>query len=204
MKAMSMPPSDPRIRQMNDAQWLFCYFNQLEDEKEEAEAAKAKIDYLTWFINYEMAKSVSEHNQANKRSESGNQGPRYQTHDIHRNSEFDREALAASKGYSPDSGLTVDEFLAELEAKKENKEVDFINDSFDDLLASGEFREVVDATQGVGNPNEHIDDFITRALEFEEYLHEHEKGSSFNVPESMKNESVIDDDDLDIFEVDDE
>lgn len=216
MKALGMPPSDPRARQMNDAQWLFCYFNQMEDEKEEADSWKARFDYLTWFINFDMAKRVSEQTSLNEKA-SGNQGPRYVKQDLHNNTSFEREALAAAKGYDPSSGLTVDEFFEQLNADK-SKEPDIINDSFEDLLASGEFNEVVDVTQGVGNPNESADDFITRALMLEAQLIENDQSqhpigieeehlrinnsSSFNAPTSEENQYTIDDSDLDIFEVD--
>lgn len=210
MKAMSMPPSDPRVRQMNDAQWLFCYFNQLEDEKEESESWKARLDYLTWFINPDMAKRVSETNEQNKASnQSGYQGPRYQKSDLHTSSDFEKETFAAMKGYDPESGLTVDEFIAELESNS-NKEPDIMNDSFDDLLTSGEFREVADPTQGIGNPGESLDEFVYRALMLEEEMlrreaenkSEDNNTGSFNVPKDKEAESEDYDLDLDVFEVD--
>ncbi|MDF2533960.1 MAG: hypothetical protein K0R18_117 [Bacillales bacterium] len=216
MKAIGMPPSDPRVRQMNDAQWLWCYFNQIEDEKEEAENWKARFDYLTWFINYDMAKSVSDHNEKNKATDKkGTQGPRYKVEDLHRSSDFEKEAYAATKGYDPEDGLTVDEFIEQLQSNKQGREADIVNDSFEDLLASGDFSEVMDATQGVGNPNETLDDFITRALMLEEHLEDkaieineenlrHNNGNSFNGPPTSENHHTIDDDDLDIFEVDDD
>lgn len=190
MKAIGLPPSDPRVRQMNDAQWLWCYFNQLEDEKEEAEKWKDRFDYLTWFINPEMAKSVHEE-QARNSSDS-----KYKQEGVHKNADFELEMKAALLGYNPASGLTVEEFLAQYENKNkqqneteekenqtENKEIDIMSDSFEDLIANGGFVEVVDATQGVGNPYESLDDFLDRVFAFEEQLMKEEAKKHFGEDE---------------------
>lgn len=221
MKAIGLPPSDPRFRQMNDAQWLWCYFNQMEDEKEEAEAWKSRFDYLTYFINYEMAKSVHE-SQANSSRTS-----KYTQEGLHKNTEFELEMKASNLGYDPASGLTVEEFFEQLNSEKEEqqeREPDLMNDSFDDLLASGGFTEVSDHEQGVGDAGQHIDDFLEKVFDLEEQfaLENQQLYNGEDEPigideddwkQLTSNQSDVehqninqdnDDFDLDIFEVDDE
>lgn len=188
MKAIGLPPSDPRVRQMNDAQWLWCYFNEVEDEKEEADNWKARFDYLTYFINFDMAKSVHEAEGTKKKKS------KYTTNGLHSNADFDKEIKAASLGYEPSSGLTVDEFLAQHEKGKSDS-VDIANDSFEDLLASGEFVEVADHTQGIGNKNEDLDDFLDRAFEYENYLVEQDRQRMA----AKDSDLPIDENDWDIF-----
>lgn len=173
MKAIGMPPSDPRMREMNDAQWLWCYFNQMEDEKDEADSWKARFDYLTYFINFEMAQSVHDSVEQNKTS-------KYKQDGLHGNSEFDSEIRAASLGYEPSSGLSVQEFLDNYQNKKKNEPADIMNDSFEDLLASGAFVEVSDHEQGIGNKNEHVDDFLERAMALQQDIVENNQYN--NVP----------------------
>lgn len=155
---------------MNDAQWLWSYFNIQEDEKEEEESWKNRLDYLTWFINPEMAKSVHEQEAKSKRKDSRPIGSNTHRADeaVFQSDEFALEAKAASMGYNPESGLTPREFiLKQNEENKETKEIDIMNDDFDTLIASGEFKEVVDLSNGAGDPYETFDDFLYRAQHFE-------------------------------------
>lgn len=211
MKAIGLPPSDPRVRQMNDAQWLWCYFNEMQDQKDEADAWKSRLDYLTYFINYEMAKSVHETEGARKDS-------KYQQEGLHKNTVFEKEMKAATLGYTPESGLTVDEFLEQHENKKTTP--DLMNDSFEDLLASGGFVEVADAELGIGNKNESLDSFLDRAFAMQEQLIEKQQykedipigideqdWEDLNNPANNRShEEILQEDidnlDLDIFDVD--
>lgn len=58
MKATGSLPTDERVKKMNDQQWLWYYLNILEDERLEEEKWKARLDYIGWWINPELAKSV--------------------------------------------------------------------------------------------------------------------------------------------------
>jgi hypothetical protein len=224
MKAIGLPPSDPRISQMNDAQWLWCYFNLEQDETEEAEERKALADYLSWFINPEMAQRVHEETQMEKQNEQ-----RYQKEHLHKNSAFDLEMQAINLGYDPSSGISAEEFLAQKRAESnQNRDVDIANDSFDDLLASGMFEEVQEREdpKGAGNPHETFEDFMDRVMFLGDHIDDVSKqdapiGIGPEDVEEMRenarrdlnnenqessepeNEYEIDDDDLDIFDIDD-
>lgn len=165
MKAFRTPPTDPRMKEMNEAQWLWSYFNIQEDEKEDEESWKNRLDYLTWFINPEMAKSVHEQEARAKKKDSRPIGSNEFRADeaVFQSDEFEIEAKAATLGYNPESGLTPREFLIQKQSEmKKEKEVDIINDDFETLLASGEFTEVIDTSKGAGDPFETFDDFISR------------------------------------------
>lgn len=178
MKAIGLPPSDPRMRQMNDAQWLWCYFNQVEDEKIEADTWKSRFDYLTYFINFDMAKSVHDSAESDRTRSS-----KYQKEGLHKNTAFEMEMRAASLGYDPADGLSIEEFLNNHQNKNKDQDepIDITTASVEELLASGEFTELADHGQGVGNPNEYVDDFLERAFEFGDSIADKD---SFDIDES--------------------
>lgn len=171
MKAIGILPSDPRTRQMNDAQWLWSYFNLVQDDNEEEEAWKARIDYLGFYVNYDMAKSVMEHEEQKKNNKSGvsysEDGNQLVRTGVYNSSDFDMEAKAAAMGYDPESGLTPEEFVRNYhEQQNQNKDIDIVNDDFDALLNSGQFTVIAESDSSVGNRFESAEDFIARAQGF--------------------------------------
>jgi len=58
MKAVGALPTESRIQKMNDQQWLWYYLNILKDSEEDEKVWKTRFDYLGWFINPKLAKSV--------------------------------------------------------------------------------------------------------------------------------------------------
>jgi len=59
MRATSALPTEDRVKKMNDVQWLWYYLNIVKDDEESDIGDKNKIEYLTYFINPEMAKGVA-------------------------------------------------------------------------------------------------------------------------------------------------
>ena len=235
MKAIGLPPSDPRVSQMNDAQWLWCYFNEMEDYKEDSEKWRDRLDFISWFINPEMAKSVREQRPQEREKKTKRE---YKKEGVHNSSVFEKEVKAASLGYDPEKDGSVDEFLSkfnneniqEEKIQEPPQEVDILNGSFEDLLNSGEFSEVVDVSQEVGDPHEHEDDFLTRAMMFQEDIENRERiareSKMKDTPVGLTEEEINelnnernsseeegylkytspdeDDDDLDFFDLDDD
>lgn len=188
MKAIGMPPSDPRIRQMNDAQWLWCYMNAKQDEEEEEKMWKTRLDYIGWYIDPERAKSVMEEDE--RAEEDNNQ--RVQKEGVYNNDEFNAEAKAAELGYDPSSGLTPEEYLQQLNGKKEEKEVDIINDDFDTLLASGQFVNVTNADNSVGNSRESESDFLSRVTDMQDFANQSfDMIASDNTPIGLEEDDFI-------------
>lgn len=172
MKAIGMPPSDSRIRQMNDAQWLWSYLNVIEDEKIEEETWKARLDYLGFYVNPELARSVMEQDeQMNKRNKNGvgysENGDQLVRTGVYNSSDFSAEAKAASLGYDPESGLSPTEFIKNYyEQQSRNVDIDVLNDDFDDLLNSGQFTVIAESDSSVGDRFESAEDFLARAQGF--------------------------------------
>lgn len=201
MKATRMPPSDKRVSQMNDVQWLWSYLNIQKDEEEEEDVWTARLDFLAFFINPEAAKKVIEHRNMIK----GNKKSNFSQEAVYANTEFEKEIIASRFGYDPSCGLTVDEFLQQYRENKIKPSGDIMNDSFDDLLSGGEFEEIPDTSLEAGNAHESMDEFLFRAMNVKEFvdLENKKNNSDLNNPEIKKAlyENGFTEDDLDIFDV---
>jgi len=58
-------PTEQRVKDMNDYQWLWYWYNMQEKVTEDEELEKAKRDYLCMFINPELWKHIREHENKN-------------------------------------------------------------------------------------------------------------------------------------------
>lgn len=195
MKAFAMLPNDPRIRDMNIFQWLWCYYNLVEDDKEDQEVSKIHFDRLAFITNPEVAKSVFEYEERmiakgrNGKKDSrpiGGGSFRSDEAVYQSKNEFDLEIEAATKGYDPSCGLTAKEFLEKLNS---NKELDVMNDSFEDLLNSGQFHEVPDTSAGAGDPFETSDDFLARVEHFRFMAENEIEVDNEDVPQDLETKS---------------
>lgn len=65
MKATGALPTEDRVKKMNKTQWLWYYYNLKQSEKKKREEMDDIIEYLTFFINYDMAKSVRDKKNKN-------------------------------------------------------------------------------------------------------------------------------------------
>lgn len=193
-----MPPSDPRLRQMNDAQWLWCYMNAMQDKEEEEKMWKTRLDYVGWYIDPERAKSVMEEDEAAAEAENNNTNKTIIKEGVYNNDDFMLEAQAAKLGYDPSSGLTPAEFIQQhLESQKQDQNVDIMNDDFDKLLASGEFVNVTNADNSVGNRKESESDFLSRVASFQDFADESFKTIGDPIP-NMDTPIGLEEDDLHI------
>lgn len=66
MRTFGLLPSSPDIRDMNDAQWLFCYLNIVKDEEEEEIMWKTRAKYHGMFINPEAVIKTEEFEKTGK------------------------------------------------------------------------------------------------------------------------------------------
>ncbi len=60
MQEVKALPTEQRVKDMNDYQWLWYWYNMKETINEEEELEKAKRDYLCMFINPELWKHIRE------------------------------------------------------------------------------------------------------------------------------------------------
>ena len=123
---------------MSDLQWLWCYYNIVEDEKEEELKWKSRLDYLGWWVNPQLAKSVMEAEKKEENKSKSSFGD-------------DPEPYDPSKEIV--EGDTAVSTTFEDELKRALAEAGIEED----------FTELPDS-QNVGDANESKDDFIARVM----------------------------------------
>lgn len=159
---------------MSDLQWLWSYFNILEDEKEEELKWKARLDYIGWWINPQLAKSVME-------------SEKYKDLHNENNNDFNGPHTQFVKG-----DLTVNDSFEE-EMKRALAGSDSSN-NFVELPGS----------DSVGNQFESQDEFIARVIANEQLLKEQMKNNNDKQLEQTLEEMGLNMDDIDFFESPDE
>ena len=60
MKAAGALPTEERVQKMSNIQWLWYYKNLVKDEEENESLIKSRIDYLAFFVNPQLHKSVND------------------------------------------------------------------------------------------------------------------------------------------------
>ena len=115
MKSVGALPTEERVQKMSDIQWIWYYNNLVKDNEEEEALTKDKIDYLTFFINPELAKGVIKNENINNKNIS------IQKNDVYINDNFEAELKAAlgdeqltelpGAGGAGNENMSSDEFL---------------------------------------------------------------------------------------------
>lgn len=106
MRAVGALPTEQRVVDMSEIQWMWYYLNIIEDLKETEDATKVKLDYLAFFINPELFKSSQAQQNKGKNGRtsahtvvSGNTETIY--HDTKVNDDFDAMLAEAMNGEIP-------------------------------------------------------------------------------------------------------
>lgn len=60
-------PTEQRVKDLNDEQVAWLYYNIIEEEKEVLKRDKEKLDYLGMYIDYDMAKALMGDNNENEK-----------------------------------------------------------------------------------------------------------------------------------------
>lgn len=60
MNAVGALPTEERVMKMNNFQWLWYYHNLMEEKEKQQKRQDSTVDYLTFFINADLAKAVQE------------------------------------------------------------------------------------------------------------------------------------------------
>ena len=155
MKATGSLPSEQRCKDMNDAQWLWFYFNLLKDIEEDRDKTKSELDYLGAYINPEAAKYVSEQDRKRKAKE---------------------EQVERAEKAAKDAGDDIDKYRKNLPALPADQQYadtavnsEFEKELADALKASGasadELTELPDS-KNAGNEFESKEDFLSRVQQF--------------------------------------
>lgn len=100
MRAAGALPTEERVKKMTDIQYIWYYRNLLKDDEEDENLMKERIDYLSFFINPEIYKSVKDiKNGKTSSSDNQNTAPmQTTTGDICVNDDFERELREALGG----------------------------------------------------------------------------------------------------------
>lgn len=179
MRATGALPSEKRVMQMNNAQWLWYYLNIEKDIEENELNSKKKIEYVTWFINPKLAKRISdEENVTNKRQNKiinqigENIEEEISYGNVFTNNEFDKQLKEAMK----EAGIKEEEFVE------------------------------LPSSDGVGNEFESRDDFLSRVLQNKAIIDKNKDNNTIvdeSSSEDDKINNIINNKDIDINDIDD-
>jgi DNA-directed RNA polymerase subunit F len=176
MKATGSLPSEQRCKDMNDAQWLWFYFNLLKDIEEDRDKTKSELDYLGAYINPEAAKYVSEQDKKRKLKEQ------------------QQEKSERAEKVAKDNGEDIDKYRKDLPALPADQQyadtavnTEFEKELADALKASGasadELTELPDS-KSAGNEYESKDDFLSRVQQFSDLAG---KSAGYKSPREKRN-----------------
>ena len=163
-------PTEKRVQDMNEYQWIWLYQNILEEEKEQEENMKVRMDYLAFYINPELSKQVREHEKQQTNSKDGI--VRVKKHE-------------EVNPYNPNEVIsygdtTVDEdFDAKLAMFMEDEDV-----------------TVLDDDKSKGNAYETKEDFLSRVAENVDYVKQY--NSSILSKTEQRNQDEFEDDGNDL------
>ena len=159
MRALGCLPTEDRCKQMNDAQWLWYFFNLEEDLYEDNDRMQDNLDYLGIYMNPKLAQELIQKNLADRKKRNKQRKEHYS------NIYEDKEQ---PKNVSKEEAL-LDEYYHNTPVTKDNT---FYNSDFDRELAEAmkgvskeDIAEISD-DNSAGNPYESEEDFLKRALFF--------------------------------------
>jgi hypothetical protein len=63
MHSFKALPTEQRVMNMNKFQWLWCYYNIIEEENKKIKNVNDIVEYMTYFMNMDLAKAVKENKE---------------------------------------------------------------------------------------------------------------------------------------------
>ena len=73
MRSVGALPTEKRVREMSELQWMWYYLNIIEDKNEEEDTTMVRLDYLAMFMNPELLEQIRAQREHGK---TGQRGPR--------------------------------------------------------------------------------------------------------------------------------
>lgn len=140
MQEVKALPTEQRVKDMNDYQWMWYWYNMQQKVTEDEDLAKAKQDYLCMFINPELWKHIRDSEQIKNATNSSGTAH--------------SEIIGNTKITYGDT-TTDEDFDKKLQYMMQNS-----NDEFTELPGSTE----------KGNVNEKPQDFFQRVLDNQDYV----------------------------------
>lgn len=164
MRAFSCLPTEDRCKKMNDAQWLWLYYNLEEDLFEQLDETQDNLDYIGFYINSDAAKKIVKHNQQRRKQRDKKRKQRF----ANIQSSQQQDKVNVKKG----ANQFLDNFFTDEAQSTENSEVRY-NSSFERELAAAlgkdvDISEVLEFSddKSAGDPMETEEEFLERVKAF--------------------------------------
>ena len=166
MRAFSCLPTEDRCKKMNDAQWLWLYYNLEEDLFEQLDETQDNLDYIGFYINSDAAKKIVKHNQQRRKQRDKKRKQRFAN--IQSQQQQQQDKVNVKKG----ANQFLDNFFTDESQNTENNEVRY-NSSFERELAAAlgkdvDISEVLEFSddKSAGDPMETEEEFLERVKAF--------------------------------------
>lgn len=166
MRAFSCLPTEDRCKKMNDAQWLWLYYNLEEDLFEQLDETQDNLDYIGFYINSDAAKKIVKHNQQRRKQRDKKRKQRFAN--IQSQQQQQQDKVNVKKG----ANQFLDNFFTDESQNTENSEVRY-NSSFERELAAAlgkdvDISEVLEFSddKSAGDPMETEEEFLERVKAF--------------------------------------
>lgn len=162
MKAFNCLPTEKRCKQLNDAQWLWLYYNLEEDMFEKMDETQDNLDYIGFYLNSDAAKKIMKHNQEYRKKRDQKRKARFaNTNDTNNTNNKKQENTTVNQ--------VLDNFFTSTPVTNDNT---VYNTAFEQELAAAigttdisKFTEISDDNEA-GNPFESEEDFMERVKTF--------------------------------------
>ena len=174
MRAFHCLPTEERCKQMNDAQWLWLYYNLEEDMFEHMDEKQDNLDYLGFYLNSDAAKKVMKHNQDYRRKRDQKRKERFKKIDIQyqiQNNTTD-DKKEKEKKQEQTASQKLDNFFTAPQISNDNT---VYSTAFEQELAAAigttdisQFTEISDDNEA-GNALESEEDFMERVKTFAQF-----------------------------------
>ena len=164
MRAFGKLPSSPDLKDMNDLQWIWCFLNIVEDEKEDDDLYKARAKYSGLFINPEGVRAVAKAEQKRKTKQNGKSSIQDSENDIEYNDDDSDKPVYVSNTFDEEMKKVLQEVgedfieLPEPEGQRgdssmsSNEFISFMSENFD------KFNELQEHVELKKTAHEQIDD----------------------------------------------
>ena len=144
---------------MNDAQWLWYYYNMEEDLEQQTDIRQSELDYLGIFMNPKMAQEMIKVNERARKKRRAEKKKMYKamatTTEEPVSSSLDDVFGEDTMAYQSDNTTVNTEFEKELQAALGGNTNQQFTELFDD--------------ESAGNPYEDMDDFMERVNAFKQF-----------------------------------
>lgn len=170
MKAFNCLPTEQRCKQLNDAQWLWLYYNLEEDMFEKMDETQDNLDYIGFYLNSDAAKKIMKHNQDYRKKRDQKRKARFANSNVSTSTkDTNNKDVNNKKAKDANANQVLDNFFTSTPVTNDNT---VYNTAFEQELAQAlgttdisKFTEISDDNEA-GNPFESEEEFLERLKTF--------------------------------------